>query len=53
MTMIIKSYSGDTYKIPDGQEHEYKEYLKAVAKKDEKEMMRFETGETGWIDLTY
>lgn len=46
--MRIRSYSGDYFEIPKGQESEAQDYRDAVAKKDENKMLHFEEGETGW-----
>lgn len=46
--MIVRSESGDYFKIPEGQEHEFKLYREAVDKGDEEEMLKYEEGRTGW-----
>lgn len=63
MARIIRTYSGDDYEVPTGQEHEIEGYRAAVevikrnrirpVPEDEHEraleiMMEFEEGHTGW-----
>lgn len=44
----IKSYSGDTYDVPESQSDEIKQYRDALARGDEMTMLKFEEGQTGW-----
>ena len=45
----FRTYSGDNYLIPAEQyEHEVKEYREALNRGDERTMLKFEGGETGW-----
>ncbi len=47
--MIFTSYSGDKFIVPDKQyKHERAIYKEAVIHKDEKVMLLFEEGFTGW-----
>ena len=45
---LIKSHSGDWFEIPAGRLVEYRIYKEAVARGDEKVMLLFEEGWTGW-----
>ena len=46
----FKSYSGDYYLIPAEQyEFETHDYHDALERGDERKMMHYEEGQTGWI----
>lgn len=49
MATTIRSFSGDYFVVPAGQEKEIEEYEAACEDGDETTMLRFEEGSTGWM----